>query len=108
MRRISTIIRSPVGSRAMVGLGCPACQTENRDSCHAPKPANLAGGIGEGTMRLVLFQPPGRDEPVPGLLTDRGVVDVSGITEKGHTPQSTMQALIDGFDRLRPSLERRA
>ena len=59
-------------------------------------------------MRLVLFQTPGRDEPVPGLLTDRGVVDISSIAEKGHTPQSTMQALIDGFDRLRPSLERRA
>src|SRR3954466_1093860 len=59
-------------------------------------------------MRLVLFQTPGRDEPVPGLLTDRGMVDISSIAEKGHTPQSTMQALIDGFDRLRPSLERRA
>ena len=59
-------------------------------------------------MKLVLFQTSGRDEPVPGLLTDRGVVDISGITEKGHTPQLTMQVLIDGFDRLRPSLERRA
>jgi 2-keto-4-pentenoate hydratase/2-oxohepta-3-ene-1,7-dioic acid hydratase in catechol pathway len=59
-------------------------------------------------MKLVLFQTSGRDEPVPGLLTDRGVVDISGITGMGQTPQSTMQALIDGFDRLRPSLERRA
>jgi 2-keto-4-pentenoate hydratase/2-oxohepta-3-ene-1,7-dioic acid hydratase in catechol pathway len=59
-------------------------------------------------MKLVLFQTSGQDEPVPGLLTDRGVVDVAGIGEKGHTPQVTMQALIDGFDRLRPSLERRA
>jgi 2-keto-4-pentenoate hydratase/2-oxohepta-3-ene-1,7-dioic acid hydratase in catechol pathway len=59
-------------------------------------------------MRLVLFQTSGQDEPVPGLLTDRGVVDISGIAEKGRTPQLTMQALVDGFDRLRPSLERRA
>ena len=59
-------------------------------------------------MKLVLFQTSGRDEPVPGLLTDRGVVDIAEIAEKGHTPQLTMQALIDGFDRLRPSLERRA
>ena len=59
-------------------------------------------------MKLVLFQTSGQNEPVPGLLTDRGVVDVAGIGEKGHTPQLTMQALIDGFDRLRPSLERRA
>jgi 2-keto-4-pentenoate hydratase/2-oxohepta-3-ene-1,7-dioic acid hydratase in catechol pathway len=58
-------------------------------------------------MKLVLFQTSGRDEPVPGLLTDRGVVDIAGIGEKGHTPQLTMQALIDGFDRLRPSLGRR-
>jgi 2-keto-4-pentenoate hydratase/2-oxohepta-3-ene-1,7-dioic acid hydratase in catechol pathway len=59
-------------------------------------------------MKLVLFQTSGRDEPVPGLLTDRGIVDISEIAEKGHTPQLTMQALIDGFDRLRPTLERRA
>src|ERR1700738_615687 len=59
-------------------------------------------------MRLVLFQPARNEEPVPGLLTDRGVVDIAGISEKGHAPQLTMQALIDGFDRLRPSLERRA
>src|SRR5580692_3997686 len=64
--------------------------------------------MGEGIMKLVLFQTSGQDEPVPGLLTDRGVVDVAGIGEKGRTPQVTMQALIDGFDRLRPSLERRA
>jgi 2-keto-4-pentenoate hydratase/2-oxohepta-3-ene-1,7-dioic acid hydratase in catechol pathway len=59
-------------------------------------------------MRLVLFQTSGLDEPIPGLLTERGVVDISGVTEKGHTPQLTMQALIDRFDRLRPTLERRA
>jgi len=28
-------------------------------------------------MRLVLFQGAGQDEPVPGLLTDRGVVSVA-------------------------------
>src|SRR5207244_590839 len=38
----------------------------------------------------------------------RGVIDISGIAGRGHTPQLTMQAMIDGFDRLRPSLERRA
>src|SRR5438874_6498357 len=59
-------------------------------------------------MKLVLFQTSRRDEPVPGLLTDRGVVDISGIVEKGHTPQLTMQALIDGFETLRSSLERQA
>jgi 2-keto-4-pentenoate hydratase/2-oxohepta-3-ene-1,7-dioic acid hydratase in catechol pathway len=59
-------------------------------------------------MKLVLFQMSGRDEPVPGLLTERGVVDISDLIEKGYTPQLTMKNLIDGFDRLRPVLERRA
>src|SRR5207244_8641259 len=38
----------------------------------------------------------------------RGVIDISGIAGRGHTPQLTMQALIDGFEGLRPALERRA
>ena len=59
-------------------------------------------------MKLVLFQTSGRQEPIPGLLTERGVVDISSVTEKGHTPQLTMQALIEGFERLRPALERHA
>jgi 2-keto-4-pentenoate hydratase/2-oxohepta-3-ene-1,7-dioic acid hydratase in catechol pathway len=59
-------------------------------------------------MKLVLFQTSGRDEPVPGLLTDRGVVDVAGAVERGYTPEMTMQGLIDNFDRLRPELERLA
>ena len=46
-------------------------------------------------MKLVLFQTSGRDEPVPGLLSERGVVDIAGIAEKGHIPQLTMQALIE-------------
>jgi 2-keto-4-pentenoate hydratase/2-oxohepta-3-ene-1,7-dioic acid hydratase in catechol pathway len=59
-------------------------------------------------MKLVLFQTSERDEPLPGLLTDRGVVSIAGGVEHGFTPQLTMQRLIDGFDRLRPSLERLA
>jgi 2-keto-4-pentenoate hydratase/2-oxohepta-3-ene-1,7-dioic acid hydratase in catechol pathway len=59
-------------------------------------------------MKLVLFQTPGRDEPLPGLLTERGVISLEGAVEKGSTPQLTMQGLINGFDKLRPALERRA
>jgi 2-keto-4-pentenoate hydratase/2-oxohepta-3-ene-1,7-dioic acid hydratase in catechol pathway len=59
-------------------------------------------------MKLVLFQRSGQDEPVPGLLTERGIVDISDLAERRHTPQLTMQHLIDGFDPLRPALERRA
>ena len=44
-------------------------------------------------MKLVLFEPtPGRDVH-PGLLTDRGVVDIAGAVPPGHTPQRSLQAL---------------
>ena len=59
-------------------------------------------------MKLVLFQTSEREEPSPGLLTERGVVGLAGTIEGGHTPQSMMQGLIDGFDRFRPALERLA
>ncbi|MGH7047230.1 MAG: fumarylacetoacetate hydrolase family protein [Stellaceae bacterium] len=57
-------------------------------------------------MRLVMFEAGGATEPGPGLLTDRGVVSLAEIVERGSAPQSTMQNLIDGFDRLRPGLEK--
>ncbi|HEY3911738.1 MAG TPA: fumarylacetoacetate hydrolase family protein [Stellaceae bacterium] len=59
-------------------------------------------------MKLVMFESGGQGEPMPGLLTERGVVSLAGVVERGHTPQLTMQNLIDGFDRLRPPLERLA
>jgi 2-keto-4-pentenoate hydratase/2-oxohepta-3-ene-1,7-dioic acid hydratase in catechol pathway len=59
-------------------------------------------------MRLVLFEAAGQGEPVPGLLTERGVVDISGAAAKAYTPQLTMQGIIDGFDRLRPTLAKLA
>ena len=59
-------------------------------------------------MKLVLYQTSERNEPAPGLLTERGVVNVSGLVAPGHTPQLTMQNLIDTFDTLRPALDREA
>jgi 2-keto-4-pentenoate hydratase/2-oxohepta-3-ene-1,7-dioic acid hydratase in catechol pathway len=59
-------------------------------------------------MKLVLFEDAGHSEPVPGLSTERGVVDISGAIERGYTAQLTMQGIIDGFDRLRPALEKLA
>ncbi|HVB16702.1 MAG TPA: fumarylacetoacetate hydrolase family protein [Stellaceae bacterium] len=56
-------------------------------------------------MKLVLFEGAGQTGPTPGLLTGRGVVDISGAVPKSYTPQLTMQGIIDGFDRLRPALE---
>jgi len=59
-------------------------------------------------MKLVLFQKSGRGEPLPGLLTDHGVVDVSGLVEASYTPQLTMVGLINSFEELRPALARQA
>jgi hypothetical protein len=59
-------------------------------------------------MKLVLFETSERREPTPGLLTERGIVGLADTVERGHTPQLTMQGLIDQFDRLRPALERLA
>ncbi len=56
-------------------------------------------------MKLVLFENPGDSEPRPGLLTGRGIVDISGHVAQSYTPQLTMQGIIDDFERLRPALE---
>jgi 2-keto-4-pentenoate hydratase/2-oxohepta-3-ene-1,7-dioic acid hydratase in catechol pathway len=58
-------------------------------------------------VRLVLFDKPGQP-PLPGLLTDRGVVSIADVAPLAHTPQATMQALIDHFDELRAALEDKA
>jgi len=57
-------------------------------------------------MKLCLFQ--AGTEAHPGLITDRGVVDVAGAVRIGYTPQLTMEGIIDDFEQLRPSLERLA
>ena len=56
-------------------------------------------------MKLVLYEGAGHSEPTPGLMTARGVVGIAHAVERGHTPQLTMQGIIDDFDRLRPALE---
>jgi hypothetical protein len=58
-------------------------------------------------VKLVLFDKPGQP-PLPGLLTERGVVSVVDVAPLAHTPQATMQALIEHFDELRDALERKA
>jgi 2-keto-4-pentenoate hydratase/2-oxohepta-3-ene-1,7-dioic acid hydratase in catechol pathway len=57
-------------------------------------------------MKLVSFQTGIRNrERYPGLLTDRGVVDITAAVAPSHTPQLSMQGIIDDFERLRPALE---
>jgi 2-keto-4-pentenoate hydratase/2-oxohepta-3-ene-1,7-dioic acid hydratase in catechol pathway len=59
-------------------------------------------------VKLVLFQVAGKGETSPGLLTERGVVNISSVARPGLTPQLTMQSIIDEFERLRPALDRLA
>ena len=59
-------------------------------------------------MKLVLFQPAGKADVIPGLLTERGVVSVADTVPSAATPQLTMQRIIDDFETLRPALERSA
>ncbi len=56
-------------------------------------------------MKLVLFDAENRTATKPGLNTERGIVDISAAVREGHTPQLTMQGIIDRFDELRPGLE---
>ena len=55
-------------------------------------------------MKLVLFEAEGRAEPLPGLLMDGGVVDISTAVPLRSTPQLTMQGIIDNFGQVRSSL----
>ena len=56
-------------------------------------------------MKLVLFQRHETPAPLPGLLTERGVIDISGVVRPNHTPQLVMEGVIDDFDKLRQTLE---
>jgi hypothetical protein len=58
-------------------------------------------------VKLALFQAT-TGEVRPRVLTERGVVDIADAVPRGHTPQATMQGIIDDFERLRPALERLA
>jgi 2-keto-4-pentenoate hydratase/2-oxohepta-3-ene-1,7-dioic acid hydratase in catechol pathway len=42
------------------------------------------------------------------MLTDRGLASIADAVPSSYTPQLTMEKIIDDFERLRPSLERRA
>ena len=55
-------------------------------------------------MKLVLFaHHPG--DARAGLLTERGILDASKIVPRAHTPQLTMQGIIDGFESASRSAE---
>jgi len=57
-------------------------------------------------MKLALFEKDG--QVLPGVITDRGIVDISEFAQLAATPQLTMTAIIDNFEALRPTLEKHA
>jgi 2-keto-4-pentenoate hydratase/2-oxohepta-3-ene-1,7-dioic acid hydratase in catechol pathway len=66
----------------------------------------LVDTFNEGkSVKLALFQQSDAGPQLPGMLTDRGVVDISGVVRSSHTPQLVMEGIIDDFERLRPKLE---
>src|SRR6266851_10237045 len=88
------------------GAAAPDSRLRGNDNREIANDGNKPRG--DPAMKLVLFQATADAEPTPGLLTERGVVDISGAVAKSYTPQLTMQGIIDDFDRLRPALDRLA
>ena len=63
--------------------------------------------LGGNFLKLVLFQTSPDGDVLPGLLTDRGVADITAAVPRNYTPQLVMQGIIDDFDKWRPALEKR-
>ena len=57
-------------------------------------------------MKLVTFRTDVSMDLRPGLLTERGVVDISNEVKPEADIQRTMQGLINAFDALRPALSK--
>ena len=55
-------------------------------------------------MKFVLFRSPHHPELTPGIVTQRGVVDIQSLIRPGHDPQQTMINLIDDYDSLKDAL----
>ena len=64
--------------------------------------------LGGNFLKLVLFQTSPDGDALPGLLTDRGVADITAAVPRNYTPQLVMQGIIDDFDKWRPALEKLA
>ncbi len=99
-RTVSIAILS-LATVALVGCGSPAPPTGS-ESAGTPTAAGAEGSKGYGKINLVIF-----NEGRPGLLTERGVVDVSALT-RPLGGQDAMQVLITRYDELKPELARLA
>ena len=88
-----------LATAALTGCGSPATGSETAGTQTA---AVLQQSKGGGAIKLVIF-----NEGRPGLLTERGVVDVSALVRPlgGH---DAMVALITRYEELKPQLARLA
>jgi len=59
-------------------------------------------------VKLVLFQAGTGGDILPGLMTERGIVDISSAVKKDYTPQLTMVDIIDNYETLQPALQQLA
>jgi len=59
-------------------------------------------------VKLVLFQAGTGGDILPGLMTERGIVDISCAVKKDYTPQLTMVGIIDNYETLQPALQQLA
>ncbi|MBX7184557.1 MAG: fumarylacetoacetate hydrolase family protein [Vicinamibacteria bacterium] len=84
-----------LATAALMSYGSPASPNESQTTS---APTVAAPQASKGGIRLVVF-----NEGRPGLLTERGVVDVSGLVRPlgGH---DAMQAIITRYDELKPQL----
>ena len=106
-RRRSLIVSFAIlslATAALMGCGSPAPPTssEPAGTPTAAVPRGSEGSKGLGKINLVIF-----NEGRPGLLTERGVVDVSALT-RPLGGQDAMQVLITRYDELKPELARLA
>ena len=90
-----------LATAALLGSGSPAPPTGS-ETAGTPTAAVAQASKGGGAIKLVIF-----NEGRPGLLTERGVVDVSALVRPlgGH---DAMQALITRYEELKPELARLA
>ena len=103
-RRRSLTVSSAIlslATAALMGSGSPAPPTGS-ETAGTPTAAVAQASKGGGAIKLVIF-----NEGRPGLLTERGVVDVSALVRPlgGH---DAMKALITRYEELKPELARLA
>src|SRR5687767_9313012 len=90
-----------LATAALMGCGSARARTVS-ETAATPTAAAPPESTGGGGIKLVIF-----NEGRPGLLTPRGVVDVSALVRPfgGH---DAMKALITRYEELKPELTRLA